>query len=48
MDNKIKIVLILVVGALIGEGIYIYFSPYQSCVRAGRNEIVCAHGIPSR
>jgi len=41
MSNGIKIALILAVTAIIITGMRFYFSPYQSCVRAGWNEFQC-------
>lgn len=33
MNDNVKIAILVVVGALLGEGLWIYFSPYHTCVR---------------
>jgi len=48
LDNNIKIAFIVVLAMLIGEGIFIYFSPYHSCMREADDPIRCAHGWPQR
>jgi hypothetical protein len=34
MKNSVKVAIIIVLGLALAVGIYVYFSPYQSCVRA--------------
>jgi hypothetical protein len=34
MNNGIKMALIFAVGVMAAVGLYLYFSPYQTCVRA--------------
>lgn len=48
MNDKVKIALIIGGAAIICVGLWIYFSPYHSCVRGGEAPILCAHGLPSR
>lgn len=48
MNDKVKIALIIGGAAVICVGLWIYFSPYHSCVRQSINPILCAHGLPSR
>lgn len=48
MSDGIKITIIIVTGALIALGIYIYFSPYQSCVRARTELLKDSYQDPGR
>lgn len=42
MSDGVKITLILAGAAVLVACLYLYFSPYQSCVRAGDEEIANA------
>lgn len=42
MSDNVKVALILAVTALIVLGIWLYFSPYYSCLRADFSELQCA------
>jgi hypothetical protein len=42
MDNQIKAAFILGGAIIIAVCLWIYFSPYHSCVRAGFTAIQCA------
>lgn len=46
MNDKVKIALIIGIAAVVCVGMYMYFSPYQSCVRGGENPVFCEHGYP--
>ena len=48
MDNQIKAALILGGAILVAVLLWIYFSPYYSCVRAGNREIACAYAAGRR
>lgn len=43
-EPKVKIALIIAVAVLCGEAIYIYFSPFQTCMREGGDPITCSFG----
>lgn len=48
MNDPIKIALIVVATILISIGLWIYFSPYQSCVRAyprPNGAVICARFV---
>lgn len=34
MSDRVKVSLIIVIGLILVAGLYLYFSPYQQCVRA--------------
>lgn len=44
MNGNVKIALIIAVAMIICVGLWIYFSPYHSCVRAGDPPFLCAGG----
>ena len=51
MNNPVKLGLIIGAAVLLATGLYIYFSPYQSCVRAydkPNAEVVCARLVGGR
>jgi hypothetical protein len=49
MDNLIKAALIVSGAILVAVCLWIYFSPYYSCVRAGKwSEIQCAAAVGRR
>ena len=54
MSDNVKIALIVVVGVLIGLSAYLYFTPFQQCVRAldnGRhdqNVVACVQATHQR
>lgn len=37
MKSSVKVAIIIMLGLALAVGIYVYFSPYQSCVRAYSN-----------
>lgn len=54
MNNSVKIALIIAAAIIVGVSIFVYFSPYQSCVRGmragaptkpGVAEVYCARGF---
>jgi hypothetical protein len=48
MSDHVKIALIAAGTFLVALCIWIYFSPYHSCVRDGGIPMVCAHGLPAQ
>ena len=51
MNNPVKFGFIIGAAILLATGLYIYFSPYQSCVRAYDKpgaEVVCARLLGGR
>ena len=48
MSDLLKAALILGVSIVVAVLIWTYFSPYQSCVRAGGRVIVCASATSGR
>lgn len=51
MNSPVKLGLIIGGAILLATGLYIYFSPYQSCVRAydkPGGELVCARLLGGR
>jgi len=48
LEPKVKIALIIAVAVLCGEAIYIYFSPFQTCMRELEDPITCSFGLRHR
>ncbi len=42
MSDAVKVAVIVAVGLVLATAIYVYFSPYQSCVRSGEGAAFCA------
>ena len=50
MSDTLKAALIIAGAILLATALYVYFSPYHSCVRSsfltrGSNELVCARAV---
>ncbi len=45
MNDKTKIALIIAVAAIICVGMWIYFSPYHSCMRESDNAALCIGSV---
>ncbi|MGH6791812.1 MAG: hypothetical protein ACRECF_03645 [Methyloceanibacter sp.] len=42
MSDPVKIALIAAAALIVSVSLWIYFSPYHSCLRSGGNERLCA------
>ncbi len=45
MNDKVKVALIIAVAAVICVALYMYFSPYQTCMRQVDSAVVCARNM---
>lgn len=42
MNAQIKMAVIIAVAIVFATGLYLYFSPFQSCVREAESAFLCA------
>lgn len=48
MSDPVKVALIIGAVILVATSLYIHFSPFQTCVRAGEGEFRCALALGGR